>query len=214
MTVCELALPFLTLLPVLMAAQSEGDVCYFEVAVTSAKGAPVIGASVSGVHQQSGRTFNQTFTDKQGVARICDAPEGLVDILVGGNLCGAVAVRYLKPYWMRTRRISVSYENCSGDEWVLPGGCLLTLRIEDQKGTPLSGVLFDSEDKRSKLREQTQLSDQFGRIFRFVNYGESLSGRLVKQGFDSRSVTDQCKSGKNPEREQRIIMGPSPGRER
>jgi hypothetical protein len=162
------ALATLGLAPPLSAAQDQAGYCAFEVAVSSPTGAPVAGIGVALV-RRNGQTFSTVVSNERGIARVCDAPEGLVDIEVGGHVCGAVAVRYLKPYWMKTRRVSVMYKNCSGEEFVPIGGCLLTIRTLDEQGAPLSGVLFDDPDKRSKLREQTWISDQFGRIFRFIN---------------------------------------------
>ncbi len=198
------ALVVLVLAPLSTAAQDRAY-CAFEIAVSSPAGAPVAGAVVALV-RGNGQTFSTAASNERGIARICDTPEGLVDIEVGGHLCGAVAVRHLKAFWMQTRRVSLMYQNCSGEEFVPIGGCLLTVRTLDEQGAPLSGVLLDDPDKRSKLREQTWTSDQFGRIFRFVNYGETLKGRVEKAGYVSKSVTDECQRGESSEKELVITL--------
>src|SRR6185312_5904869 len=106
-------------------------------AVKSPAGTPVAGIGVALTHD--GRVYGTAITDARGIAQICDAPKGLVDIEVGGHLCGAVSVRYLKPYWMETRRVSVTYENCSGDDFFPYGGCLFTIRVYDRKTYPSGG---------------------------------------------------------------------------
>jgi hypothetical protein len=180
--------PLVVLAPA-MAQTSE--YCAFEVVVTSSAGAPVVNTRVAEL-QQDGQTFAWTFTDGNGFARLCDTPVGLVDILVGAHLCGAVAVRALSPYWMKTRRVQVTYESCAGEEWFLPGRCLLTIRVYDTNRRPLAGVMFTSPKEDAKGREQTQTSDRFGRMCFVVSYEESLSGRLVKGGYLSQAFTERC----------------------
>ncbi len=200
-----LALSVLVLAPLTSAAQDQSNYCAFEIAVSSPAGSPIAGVGVS-LQRRGGQVYSTTTTSERGIASICDAPDGLVDIEVGGHLCGAVAVRYLKQYWMKTRRVSITYENCSGEEWVPLGGCLRTIRVVDEHGALLKGVLFDQPDKRSRSREQTWVSDQFGRIFRFVNYGETLTGSLEKAGYVSKSVTDECNRAEPSEKELLITL--------
>jgi len=191
--------------PLLSAAQDEPEYCAFQIHVRSPTGAPVKGVSVA-LLKRSGETFGTAVTDEGGVAKICDAPGGLVDVEVGGQLCGAIAVRHLKAFWMKTRRVFITYENCSGEEFVPMGGCLLTIRTLNESGLPIRGVLFDSPDKGPALRPQTSVSDRFGRIFRFIRYGEILTGHVEKPGYATSSVTDECKSGQAPEREQVVVL--------
>ncbi len=191
--------------PLSLSGQGQPGYCAFRISVRSPTGTPVKGIGVA-LTKSSGQIFSTTVTDQRGVASFCDAPEGLVDIEVGGHLCGAVAVRYLKAFWMKTRAISVTYENCSGEGFVPIGGCLLTIRTLDKEGAPLSGVTFSGSDIPPALREQTRISDRFGRIFRFINYGGTMTGRLEKPGYVPMSVTDECKSGERPERERIVIL--------
>ncbi len=92
-------LAILLALPV-RSAQPPEIYCAFEVVVKSPTGVPVVGAGVAGL-DQNGVKFGTALTDAQGVVRFCDAPSGLIEINVGGNLCGAVSVRYLSAYWLR-----------------------------------------------------------------------------------------------------------------
>ena len=92
-----------------LLAQSTQEYCAFEVAVSSPKGRPIYGATVSVVDQQT-HVYGTAMTNGEGVARLCDSPRGLINIQVGGQLCGSIVVRNLKAYWRRTRRIVVIYD--------------------------------------------------------------------------------------------------------
>ena len=188
-----------------LAAQEQPEYCAFQISVNSPAGAPVKAVGVA-LKKTDGKTFSTAVTDDRGTVMICDAPEGLVDVEVGGHLCGAVTVRYLKAFWMTTRRVSVTYENCAGEEWIPSGGCLLTIRTMDTDGAPLSGVHFADHDKPLALQRQTWTSDRFGRIFRFIDYGKTLNARLEKTGYISQRVTDECKPGDTPDREHVIVL--------
>lgn len=58
-----------------IGAQGTRDYCAFEVSVSTPKGVPVRGVLVS-EFRQNGSTFMSSTTDENGVARICDAPQG------------------------------------------------------------------------------------------------------------------------------------------
>ncbi len=188
-----------------MVASAQGQYCAFEVTVRLPDGRPAASVTVSGL-DQPGRVFATSMTNDQGVVRICDIPTGLIDIHVGGNLAGAVSVMRLKPFWMETRKVLVTYENRPETAFFLPGGCLLTLRAHDEKGAPIAGVLLEDSNERPKLREQTRTTDSYGRMFRFIDYGEALTGELVKAGYVSKRVTHQCQRGVDAEREQIVVL--------
>jgi hypothetical protein len=192
----------------LLLAQSQVSYCAFEVTVRSPEGDPVSGAPVAAL-AQDGKTIGLASTDKQGVARVCDAPAELTDIRVGGRLCGAVTLHYMTPYWLETRHVVVTYKNCNGEEFAPMGGCSLTIRLRDQEGHPLEGVLFDDPNERAKKRAQTRLSDWFGRIFRFTDYGDTLSGRFLKDGYVPQNFTEQCGSGDPKRAERTVVLNPS-----
>lgn len=186
-----------------LVSQENASYCAFEVVVKSSAGKAVKGVAVYEL-MQDGKTVGTATTDQQGVARICDAPAGLVQIQVGHNLCGEVTVRHLKPYWMQTRKVSIYYDNCSGEEWAVPGGCLLTIRIKDERGLPIAGVLFDTPNESPQL--QTKISDEFGRIFRFIKPGGVLSAQLKKGGFLTQDIKEACQPGDRPDEERVVTL--------
>ncbi len=183
------------------------EYCAFQVTVRSPSGTPVRSVLVEELKQDTDELVAQASTDQHGVARICEAPSvGLVKIRVGGKLCGSAVVAYLKPYWMSTRDVHLTYENCQGEEWFPLGGCGLTIRVRDETNAPLPGVQFETADRQPKQRAQTSTSDAFGRIFRFMNYGDVLEGRIEKPGYISATVSDECRRGSSTDREQVIAL--------
>lgn len=206
---CRLALAasMLTISP--LCAQNQPAYCAFEVTVQSPTGAPVAGAEVSEL-QSGGRLYGSATTNERGTARICDAPQGLVDLHVGGQVCGAVTVGYLEPYWMTTRRVVITYENCQGADFVPPGGCFLTIRIRDQAGSPLQGVILNDPNERPMKREQTRVSDQFGRIFRFLDYGDDARVQLQKDGYLPQTLTSECRPGQKGVWDRTVTLEKTP----
>jgi hypothetical protein len=184
-------------------AQHPEEYCAFEVVVKLPTGVPVAQVPVSGLDER-GEIFGSADTDTNGVARICDSPSGLVSIRVGGSRCGAVTVNYLTAVWLRTRSVHVTYKYCGGEDHVPPSRCTLTLRVHRSDGTALTGVqLVDASSSPAKLA-QKDVSDRYGRIFRTIEFGRSLTGMLVKDRFVSRAIVEQCKPGE-PYRHERII---------
>lgn len=180
------------------------DYCAFEVAVHSPDGRPVVGTEAV-ERSSNGAVIESALTDRQGVARLCDAPIGLVDIEVGGRRCGAVSVRYLRSWWLKPRRVSVTYQSCAGEEWAVAGGCLLIIRVRDEQNAPIAGVLFESPNDQP--RPQTRISDKLGRIFRFIDYGGTTTGRLSKEGYSSQIINQSCRSKEDRnERELTVFL--------
>ena len=195
--------------PLTVALLSSGEYrdqyCAFEVVVRSPKGDPVWPVSVS-LLDRSMHAFTTALTGPAGIARLCDAPVGPISVRVGGQLCGATTVKDLKAFWMKTRRVYITYDNCSGEDFAFPGGCLVTIRVYSKTGQPISGVLFSGSNQRPAAREQTTISDAFGRIFRFVEYGGILNGELVKPGYLSQNIRVTCERGSLYEKEQRVVL--------
>lgn len=192
-------------LPSLLIGQAQSDYCAFEVVVKSPDGKPVSKAGVSAI-DENGITFSRPVTDDEGRARICDVPAGLTDILVGGQRCGAVTVRYLKPYWMKTRSVFVTYQDCGGEDHAAPAGCVLTIRVRNDRAAPLAGVYFSDLVNRPAALQQTSTSDQYGRIFRFIGFGKTLAGTLVKDGYVPKEVNDQCTPGEAYQHTQVVVL--------
>lgn len=184
-------------------AQPLTGYCAFKVTVKSPTGSAVTGAPVAEL-RQNGEVYAAGATNSQGIAMLCDAPSGLIDIEVGGHLCGAVAVRYLQPYWLETRDVLLVYKNCNGEEWAPPGGCRLTLRTVDEQRQPLSGVLLDVSG--GSPQGGSRISDAFGRIFRSIHYGETMTGRLVKDGYPQQEIAQSCKPGESYEAERIVVL--------
>ncbi|QOY91463.1 hypothetical protein [Paludibaculum fermentans] len=198
---------FLLSSPSLRGSQEQREYCAFEVIVRSSTGNPAAATSVS-LFDDSGKPLMSALTNEQGLARICDAPSGLVRLTVGGVLCGTVSVGQLKRYWMQTRRINITYDNCSGDGWVPLGGCMLTIRVKAKDGSALIGAKFLDPHEGLKSREQTIVSDSRGRIFRFMEFGETMTGSVESDGYESQSVTNVCKRGDPRDSDLIVVLAP------
>ena len=153
-----------------------------------------------------GVEFARTATDAAGIARICDIPGEQVDIEVGPpRHCGTVSVKNLVPDWLKTFPVAVTYRACGRPEFIPPAGCLLTLRVQDSKGQPVRGAVLDAPSASPGVFRQTQISDEYGRIFRFAKEGETVTARLTKEGYLPAKLTDACQST-FPERQERGVV--------
>lgn len=187
------------------AAGQSVEYCAFEVLVRSSAGQPVAGASV--VEEVEGKAFARAVTNDKGIARICDAPARLIDIVVGGKLCGAASVRYLQAFWLETRRVSLIYDNCSGEEWLLATGCRMTIRTRDATdASPLAGVRLFVAPGEPKSAAAKQVSDQFGRLFWMMPYGATLKATLRRDGYSPMDVTERCNPGEGPVHEESVAL--------
>jgi len=174
--------------------------CAFEVNVKSSRNQPVANAPVT-MFDASEQKFSTVVTDRQGVARMCDAPPGLIRFTVGGLLCGEASVGQLRRYWMQTRRVTITYDNCNGEEWAPLGGCMLTLRVRASDGAPLAGARVEGDSLTLKSREQILVSDSWGRAFLFLEFGDRLNAMVLSEGYVSRPVVVECKRGESFDRD-------------
>ncbi len=201
----------LMLLAALSAAAAQGDpspFCAFEVFVKSPSGVPVAGAYVVET-EQGGALFDTQNTDEKGVARFCDAPMfGLVSFNVGGKMCGAVSVEYLDPSWFETTQVFITYERCPGVCFSLPGRCLVLLRVRDTKGDPLAGVAFRTVPDEAAPPPR-HVSDNYGRVFLEIQYGDILRGALWKAGWTPQPISEKCVSGGESVRNETRMMQPA-----
>jgi hypothetical protein len=183
---------------VLVGAAEEPTYCAFEVRVSKPSGAPFAKVPVGLV--QSGTQFATVFTDAKGLARICDAPLHAVDIVVGGDVCGLVLVKNVRPTWFTTRQVFVTYaeEECS--HFWFPDHCRALLRIEDERGQPLSGARFDGRPSGPGV------SDVFGRLFRSLKRGEKLEGTVTKNGYEQAHVSEECLPEGEDTVETRVVL--------
>lgn len=195
-----------------LRAQSPASYCAFEVVVRSPAGSPIMQQAVEGL-DENGKVFGIALTDDRGAARLCDAPPRLIQIRVGGNLCGAVTVRYLTRYWQRTRHVFVTYENCAGEEWAIPFNCRLTIRVKDENanGSALEGVRLHGLGDSSAAPSPRE-SDRYGRIFHSVKFGPTYSGWLEKDGYFPLSIAEGCGPGEGAGKEVTVVMLRRPAR--
>jgi hypothetical protein len=128
----------LLLVYVCVGAAEDSTYCAFEVRVSKPSRAPFAKVPVGLVER--GKEFATVFTDAKGLARICDAPLHALDIVVGGDVCGLVLVKRIRP---TTRQVFVTYEQEGCSHFTFPDHCQALLYIEDEKGQPLAGVRFD-----------------------------------------------------------------------
>jgi len=185
------------------AAALQEEYCAFEVHVTSPSGKPVSRVTVSEL-LHNGSVFDTAITDDHGVTRLCNAPTDLIDIHVGGNLCGSVTVGNLRRYWMTTRRIPIIYSSCAGDDWLIPNSCQLTIRTIDEKGLPISGVQAIAEIK--DRTPSNEFSDKFGRVFLLIPFGETTTVVLSKPRFVTERVVEACKRGEGYDKDRNVVI--------
>ena len=126
-------------------------------------------------------------TSANGVARFCDV--GLRDFkVVVGEACGQVTISGLKASPPSTRTVNVVYDRCASESPPGRTGCLVLLRIATRDGRPLA---------RAALRTSSNVSresDQYGRIFAMVRYGDSLRGTVKRDGYREQGVDVACHS--------------------
>lgn len=187
----------------------EHEYCAFEVIIKTSRGEAVRHARVV-LYDDTGSAFASAVVNEKGVARICDAPPGLLRLSVGGTLCGTASVGQIKRYWMQTRKVTITFDNCSGEGWAPLGGCMLTLRIRGTEDTPLAEARLRNLVERLKSREQTDVSDQWGRIFQFLKFGDVLVATIEKDGYWAKSVHAECKRGEPFDRDMTVVLEANP----
>jgi hypothetical protein len=171
---------------VLMAADSY---CAFEVEVHSPLKRPALNVPV-GIGQLRS-TFAQTLTNANGIARLCDAPIGPVDVFVGFDACGLVVIKDVKPLWRETKKLFVTYARSSCGEFNSNArNCHIILRVKDETGHPLAGARF--EGKASESTWEPLVSDSFGRLFREIEADQTLEGYIAKLGYNPTPISHKC----------------------
>ncbi len=173
--------------------------CAFEVNIRNASGSPSANAPVEMV--SGGRHLAVAMTNKQGLARFCDAPLQGVDFAVGVRDCGVVLVKGVKLTWPETREVFITYDNghCSG-ELIFPNSCQLLLRVHDEEGRPLEGAEIDSGPSTPSV------SDDFGRIFLLVKSGENLEGVLKMEGREPVRISEHCVRDDERDFEKSVVL--------
>jgi hypothetical protein len=201
------AAPFLCLLmfPLLsfpLSAAETGAYCAFEIKVREPSGKAFPGVPVGLV--RSGTQIAQSQTDATGVARICDAPLGAVDIVVGFDICGSVLVRHVVPLWLRSRQVSVTYTRAACEFVSFPTVCHLLLRIVDDEGRPVPEAHFGS--KSDGRGSELGVSDDLGRVFVSLDAREALEGVVTKSGYGPSRVSTRCVLNDGADIEQKVVL--------
>jgi hypothetical protein len=159
-------------------AATQPTFCAFEVKVSTPSGTPAVNTPLALVRAHS-ITLSESATDMNGVARICDTPLEYVDIVVGFDMCGSVAVRDLKARWPETQRVFVTYVKTFCTHFTFSEKTEILLRIEDEHGRPVAGAQFKG---KTAADSGSDISDALGRLFLFTKRGERLQGLVGKEG--------------------------------
>ena len=179
-----------------LTAAEGATYCAYEVRVNEPSGKPFAGVPILLVH--NGAQIAETRTDATGKARICDAPLDAVSIAVGFDICGSVVVRDLVPLWLRTRQVFVTYVRSTCGEFVsFPADCHLLVRVVDDKGRFLPGARLGP--KTLEIGSGADVSDEFGRMFRYLKEHEKLDGVVTKEGYGSSPLSTKCSIGADTE---------------
>jgi hypothetical protein len=180
--------------------------CAFHVVVKSHSGAPLPRVDVEAI--ADGRTIARARTGGSGLAKLCDAPLGLIDIAVGNTRCGYSVVKFVRATWPRTTRLVVTYNNtlddaaCAGTTFgSFPTDCQVLLRVHDAEGKPIPGARFDLGPAVSK-----RTSDALGRIFFSLRAGTRVVGSLEAAARSSEKIALACDPDLTPLIERSVSL--------
>ena len=178
------------------AGQSLSEYCAVEVHIRNSTGAQID----TPVMLEAGKE-KLVAQSANGVARFCDVGFDEFSIVVG-EPCGRVTVSGLTASPPSTRVVNVIYDPCWSER--PPGGnaCTILLRVGRQDGAPLAGAFLWIN--RKLYRE----SDQYGRMFVMVRYGDSLRGSVRRGGYRDLSVDIPCRTDES-RFERRIALIPA-----
>jgi hypothetical protein len=165
----------------------QSSFCAFEVNVRFPNGRPAARIPVATV-EDGKQEISEAVTDKNGVARICDAPLEAVDIAVGQDVCGLILVQRVRQTWPQTHRIFVTYAPNPCYHMGISPQCQVLLRIKDESGRPISGVLLEGITSA----RGSKVSDDLGRYFLIVKRGEKVRGVLHKDGYRESEFAEVC----------------------
>jgi hypothetical protein len=170
---------------------AEPSYCAYRVKVSDPQGAPV--ARVATVMVGVGGSVAEKLTDKNGAAEFCDAPLRPVDISVGFAGCGLVINKEVKPLWLRTRELFVTYDQRYCEEFgPFPGDCHIVFRVQDGMGRPVAGAIFEDRTPTDGKKGAVSSSDSFGRLFAAPKDGGGVAGMIVKDGYAAAAVSQSC----------------------
>ncbi len=174
----------------LVAAASGADqYCAFAVKVSSPSGRPLAGIPAVIIQRESKEFGDEARTDGLGIAKLCDAPLEPVTIIVGFDMCGAVAIKNVTPSWPVTKQLYFTYvpEGCNHfGPWA--SSCTILVRVRDEDARPILDAAWTAEG----ISGRSTSSDAFGRILQSVDVGGELRGVLTKRGFAPARVSVPC----------------------
>lgn len=200
MILASLLAAFIALVsPIVGSAASE--YCAFEVRVTNPSGRPVAGVAVAIITADNKEFSGEILTDRDGRARLCDAPMQPVTIIAGTDVCGLVAVKNISPIWPSTEHVFITFEPKSCNHFPRPGPCTVLLRIVDEEDRPISNAAW-----RGQAPGAPALSDRFGRVIESVRDGGELVGTVSKEGYFPTKATASCSKDSERRMEKKIRM--------
>lgn len=183
------------------SAKGASDYCAFEVKVTDPSGAPLAGIPVAMIQQDDKEFGREVRTDHDGRARLCDAPMQQVSIIVGLDICGAVAVKAVRASWPATERLFITYEPKGCDHFGASASCTILLRLLDEYDHPVPGAAWLAEQGQSG-----PASDEYGRIFKSVRDGSKLEGAVSKNGYAPVRISVPCTHEGDRAIEKKVTM--------
>jgi hypothetical protein len=161
--------------------------CAFEVTVHNPGGGPMGKVPVGIV--QRGNIVSETETNGAGVARICDSPLDPVSFFIGFGRCGQVQIEQVKPTWLETKKLFVTYAKSSCDDFAFEKRCHFLVRIKNEQGQPIAGAALRDVPERST---EPRLSDALGRLFRTAEADQELKGTVIKDGYSPTPFSHSC----------------------
>jgi len=85
---------------------------------------------------------------------------------------------------------------------------MFTYRLRTSDDQPIVGAALRGDDDRRASRPQTRTSDRFGRLFRFLRFGESINASVEKPGFVTQHLAAICSPG-NPRDDDIAVRMPA-----
>jgi hypothetical protein len=170
------------------AAKGADQYCAFAVKVSNALGKPLAGISVAMIQREGKEVGHEVLTDVAGRARLCDAPMESVDIIVGVDICGAVAIKQVTPSWPVTKQLYFTYEAQGCNHFGDIPSCTILLRVLDEVGRPVPDAVWTADG----ISGRSTSSDRFGRIFQSMDVGRILMGVVTKRGIAPVNVSVPC----------------------
>ena len=168
-------------------ANGASDYCAFEIKVSSPTGSPLEGVPVAMIQRDNKEFGREVRTDHNGRASLCDAPMQQVTIIVGFDMCGAVAIKGILASWPVTEHLFLTYEPRGCNHFTPPASCTILLRLRDEQNRPVSGATWITGQGPTESR-----SDEYGRIFNSVPEGGKLEGLVSKDGYSAVKISESC----------------------